>query len=161
MNAFIYEIEIDENEWKKDNFRYVFFQMLLEMEEQVMEWNKRSENRYEIGLDEKKIKAINFKKAEQIIVIDKHQLPCVINNISYNGAKITTYQADFKKDKKVCLYLSFIQPIKQIPIIGDVRNCLLKTTIDNKIVSVASLKFENAPYEYNLRLNDFIKKMEK
>ncbi|WP_149554541.1 hypothetical protein [Treponema pectinovorum] len=161
LNAFIYELNIDESEWKKDNLKYVFFQILREMEEQATQWNKRSENRYDIGLDSKRIKAINFKSPQQIIVIDRRSLPCVVNNISYNGAKITTYQADFKKEKKVCLYLSFIQPIEQIAIIANVRNSFVKTTIDNKVVSIVSLKYENAQYEYKTRLDDFIKKVEK
>lgn len=157
--AFIYEIDIDEDEWKKDNFKFVFFQMLREMEEQASEWNKRKESRYDIGLDEQRLKAICFKSPEQTVIVDKMQLPCVVNNISYNGAKITTYQADFKKDKKICLCLSFVQPIEQIPIIANVRNCFLKTMIDRKIVSIVSVKYENAPYEFKTRLDSFIKKI--
>ena len=157
LNSFTYELEIDSEEKKKDNFKFIFFTMIMEMAEKEEEWNKRSEKRYEIGLDEKKLQAISFKSPEQIIVADKLQLPCVVNNLSYNGAKITTLEGNFTKDKKVCLYLSFVRPIEQIPIIANVRNCFLKTTAENKNVSIISIKFENAPYEYKKRLDDFIK----
>lgn len=157
LNSFTYELEINPEEKKKDNFKFVFFTMITEMEEKAEEWNKRSENRYEIGLDEEKLQAICFKGPEQIIVADKLQLPCVVNNLSYSGAKITTLEGNFQKDKKVCLYLSFIRPIEQIPIIANVKNCFLKTTAESKNVSVMSLQFENAPYEYKKRLDDFIK----
>lgn len=159
-NSFIYEIEIDEEEKKKDNFKYVFFTMIYEMEEKCSEWNKRSEERYEIGLDEQRLNAISFKSPEQIIVIEKLQLPCVVNNISYNGAKITTMEASFQKEKKVCLYLSFTKPIEQIPMIATVRNCFLKTTKENVNMSIVSMQYDEPSYEYKQRIHDFIKKMQ-
>ena len=160
LYTFTYELEIEPEEKNKDSLKRVFFAMIAEMEENAEKWNKRKENRYDIGLDEARLKAINFKTAEQIIVADKLQLPCVVNNISYGGAKITTIESNFHKDKKVCLYLSFINPIEQIPIVASVRNCFLKTTMENKPVSVLSVKYEHSPYEYKKRLDAFIKRTE-
>lgn len=160
LYAFCYEIEIDRDEKNKDNFKFSFFQELKKIEEKSDGWNKRKEVRYEIGLDEKRQKLINFKEEEQLIVCDKQQLPCLVNNLSYSGAKITTLESGFQKDKKVCLYLSFKNPIEQIPLMADIKNCIIKATAEKKVIAILSLKFENSPVSYKERLEKFIKQIE-
>lgn len=157
LYSFTYTLEIDDNEKIKDRLKFSLFKMLSEMEKEARTWNKRKEERYEIGLNEKLLKAISFKSPEQIVVADRLQLPCVVNNLSYSGAKITTTEGNFHKDKKICLYLSFVNPIEQIPIISVIKNAFIKTTNEKKIISVLSVKFESSPYEYKKRLDNFIK----
>lgn len=157
--SFVFEVLIDRAEKKADNQKAIFFMILYEMEEDCREWNRRKEERFEIGLDEKRIKAIDFKGPEHILVSDKKQLSCLVNNISYSGAKITTIEGAFEKNKTICICLAFVNPIEKIPLIGVIRNCFIKTTKDNGIVSVLSLEFMNPPYEYNKRLQIFIKKI--
>lgn len=157
--SFIYEVVINEAEKKDSIQKNIFFMMLFDMEEDSKEWNKRKEERYEIGLDEERISAIGFKSPEHIIVSGKKQLPCVVNNISYSGMKLTTMEGDFEKGKKVCICLSFVNPIEQIAIIGTIRNCFIKTTKSGEIVSVLSLEFEMPPYEYNKRVQKFIESL--
>lgn len=156
LYAFTYEVLIDENEINKDNFKSALFFNIKEMEKKAEAWNRRKENRYNIGIDEKRVSWINFKSPEQIVVIDKIQLPCVVNNLSYSGANITTLQGNFVKDKKICLFLSFVKPIENISLITQVKNCLIKTTQEQEIVSIISVKFDNSPLEYKQRLDDFI-----
>lgn len=157
--SFIYEILIDEAEKKESLQKNIFFMMLFNMEEDIKEWNKRKEERYEIGLEEKRIKAISFKSPEHIIVSEKKQLPCVVNNISYSGMKLTTMEGNFEKGSKVCICLSFVNPIEQITVIGIIRNCFIKTTKSGEIVSVLSLEFIQPPYEYYKRVQNFIKSL--
>lgn len=157
--SFTYTIEISKEENNADNFKFVFFRRLSEMEEQANLWNKRKEERYDIGLDEKKIEKINFKSPEQSLVVDKQILPCIVNNISYSGAKITSVDGAFQKDKKICLYLSFVSPIEQIPLLATVKNCFIKSTAEKKIVSIISVKFDNPTYEYKKRLDAFIERL--
>lgn len=160
LYSFTYEVIITEDTINTDNFKFAFFRALQEMEEKDTQWNKRKEERYDIGLDEVNNKNIQFKTPEQVIICDKIQLPCVVNNLSYNGAKVTTLEGNFSKDKKVCIKLSFINPIEQIPIVSNIRNCLIKTTKENQIISVLSVKFESVPYEYKTRLDNYIKLLE-
>ena len=157
FNSFTYELEIDTEEQEKDRFKYMFFTMIYKLEEEYEKWNKRSEERYEIGLDENRIKAIGFKSAEQTVVFEKQQLPCLINNISYKGAKITTIEANFQKDKKLCLFLSFTAPMEQIPLIANIRNCLIKTTKDNTPICILSVEYETVSYSYKTRIDNYIK----
>ena len=157
--SFIYEVVINEAEKKDSIQKNIFFMMLFDMEKDSREWNKRKEERYEIGLDEERISAIGFKSPEHIIVSGKKQLPCVVNNISYSGMKLTTMEGDFEKGKKVCICLSFVNPIEQIAIIGTIRNCFIKTTKSGEIVSVLSLEFKMPHYEYNKRVQKFIESL--
>lgn len=157
--AFIYEVLVDEEEKRSDNQKIFFFMMLHKMEEDCKEWNRRKEERYEIGLDEKRIEEINFKAAEHVLVTDKKQLPCMVNNISYSGAKITTMEGRFEINKRICLCLAFVNPIEKIALIGIIRNCHIKTTKDGGIISVLSLEFMDIPYEYSKRIQLFIKKI--
>jgi len=157
--SFAYEVLINSDEFSKDSFKKTFFHELGEMEKKSDAWNKRKEERYEIGFDEERQKLIRFKSPEQLLVADKIQLPCFINNLSYSGAKVTTLEGNFHKDKKVCLNLSFTSPIEQIPLIGTVKNCIIKSTFDKKIISVLSLFFENSPVGYKQRLDTFISQL--
>ena len=157
LYSFTYEIFIDEKELTKDRLKENFFIELHKIQQQTELWNRRKEERYDIGLDEKRQKLINFKTIEQTLISDKTQLPCLVNNISFSGAKITTLEGNFAKDKKVCLNLSFIQPIEQIPLIGTIKSCIIKSTLEKKIVSVLSLHFDISPIEFKKRLDRFIK----
>lgn len=157
LYSFTYELEIDKNEYTKDRLKENFFMELHKMQEQTEMWNRRKEERYDIGLDEKRQKLINFKTTEQTLITDKTQLPCLVNNISFSGAKITTLEGNFSKDKKVCLNLSFVQPIEQIPLIGTIKSCVIKSTQEKKIVSILSLHFDLSPIEFKKRLDRFIK----
>ena len=154
--SFIYEVEIDEKEKKDTLQKNIFFMMLFDMEEDSREWNKRKEERYEIGLDEERIRAIGFKNPEHIIVSEKKQLPCVVNNISYSGMKLTTMEGNFEKGRIVCICLSFVNPIEQIALLGIIRNCFIKTTKSGEIVSVLSIEFMQPSFEYNKRIQKFI-----
>ncbi len=157
LYSFTYEVVIDEEEWAKDRLKETFFRELQKIQEQTEGWNRRKEERYDIGLDEKRQKLINFKTTEQTLISDKTQLPCLVNNISFSGAKITTLEGNFSKDKKVCLNLSFVQPIEQIPLIGTIKSCVIKSTLEKKIVSILSLHFDVSPIEFKKRLDRFIK----
>lgn len=158
--SFIYEARIDSSELNKDSFKKSFFSELGKMEQNCENWNKRKEKRYEIGMDESLLKKMGFRSAEQTVVADKKQLPCLVNNISYSGAKVTTLEGDFHKDKKICLALSFSNPIEQIPIVALVKNCTIKSAADKTVVSILSVKFEEPPYEFRKRLDIFIEQLE-
>lgn len=160
LYAFTYEVDIREEFNNKDKFKFYFLHAIREIEEKDTSWNKRKEDRYEIGLDEAKQKMIQFKSLEQTVVSDKVQLPCIINNISFNGAKITTMEGNFHKDKKVCILLNFVNPIEQIPIIANIRNCLIKSLNGQKNISILSVKFEHAPIEFKTRLDKYIELLE-
>ena len=159
--GFTYELIFDEKDINKDEFIKTFFADVNKTITLDNQWNKRKEERYEIGLNENLLELIKFKSFEQSIVIDKSRLPCLVNNISYGGAKLTTTEGNFSKDTTLMLELSFIKPIEKIYILGFVRNCLIKSTSDKKIISILSIKFSEKviPINFKMRLDEFIENL--
>lgn len=155
--GFVYEATIiDTNACKTG-----ILQKIEEIESKIQSWNHRKEERYDIGTSEEKAQLMNFKNIEQNIIVDNQNLPCVINNVSYSGVKLTTLEANFYVDKKLLLCLSFNNPIEQIHLVGTVRNCLLKNIKDKLNMSVVSLEFEESPISYKERLTKYINKLNK
>lgn len=133
------------------------FEGVSNMEGRVSEWDKRHEERYEIGLDEQKISALGLKRADQIVSDGRFQYPCVLNDISFSGAKITTDAKSFKKGSGACLSLSFVRPIECISIMAEAVASRVLPAGESKVVSVVSLHFLNpVPIEYKERLSNFI-----
>lgn len=158
INSFIFALKIlkDDN---LDETKKTFFDKLNELENKHIEWNKRKEERYEIGINEKKCKLFSLKSLEQKIVFENIQLPCLINNISYSGAKITTFESDFYKEKKIILCLSFIQPIEQIQLVATIKNTSLKILDNKQTISILSLNFDSPSLSFKERLSNYIKEL--
>lgn len=150
-----YEIEVLEGNEEKEK---EFLMLLREMEIITGVREKRKEERYEIGTDERKCRLIEFSSPEQKIVAGKKQLSCIILNVSYSGARIVSEEGDFRSGNRACLFLSFVNPIEQIPIVCSIKNCLLKSISESKNVSIISVEFIDAPLCYKERLDSYIEK---
>ncbi|MBO4858725.1 MAG: PilZ domain-containing protein [Treponema sp.] len=161
LYSFTYDIKINEKETEGDDFKKAFFERISEITKMSEQWNKRKEERYDIGLDEKKIEMIRFRKPEQTAVFEKKQLPCLVNNMSYSGAKVTTMNADFQTGKRICIMYSFKNPIEQIPVTGIIRNCMIKTISEKVIISILSIEYEESPFSYKARMDSFIEELKK
>lgn len=159
MHSFLYTIKIirDEN---MDETQKAFFSDLDEMERKHKEWNKRCEDRYDIGTDETKGELFGLKSLEQTLIFNNVQYPCLLNNVSFSGAKLTTYEADYYKGKMIILCLSFIKPIEQIQIVATIKNASIKILENRQTISILSLKFNSSPIEYKYRMESFIKRLE-
>ena len=156
--CFLYQIILEAD--NTDSRKMELLHFINEMELKNKIWDLRKERRYEIGIDEKKIKLMHFKSAEHSIFIDGFSLPCVINNLSYSGAKITTYESDFRVNKKICLSLSYREPIEVIPIMAEIKNCIIKQTSSYEVMATLSMEFIDSPLSYKNRLSQFIKNIE-
>ena len=98
---------------------------------------------------------------EQNLIFNNIQLPCIINNISFSGAKITTWESDFFIDKKLVLCLSFVKPIEQIHLPATIKNTSIKTVDKGQIVSILSIKFDSPPLAFKERISCFIEELKK
>lgn len=131
-----------------------FHKLLRELEKDLYRNNKRKEERFEIR---ENIRGMRLDKPEQKILTSAEELPCLIDNISFGGARIITYDSYFQKEKPVCLYLSFIEPVEQIPIKAFVRNYTRKKSQNgNQDLAVLSLEYERAPISYQNRVKRLI-----
>ncbi len=138
-----------------DNETEIKFQRLLrEFEKDQIMLNKRKEERYEIKGN---IKGIRFDKIEQKLVTTVEELPCLVDNLSLGGAKVITYNSYFPIGSLVCLYLSFIEPIEQIPLKATVRYVTVKkNTIKAHELAILSMEFERASIAYQNRIKRLI-----
>lgn len=159
MHSFLYTIRIIRDEEPDENQRLFFFN-LDEMEKKQNEWNKRCEERYDIGTDETRGEMFGLKSLEQTLIFNNVQYPCLLNNVSFSGAKLTTYEADYYKGKKIILCLSFIKPIEQLQIIATIKNASIKILENRQTISILSLEFNSTPIEYKYRMENLIKGVE-
>lgn len=157
---FTYDVFPERDKKVTDALEFAFFQTLKSLEQKTSEWNRRKEERYDIGTDENKIEKIGFKTIEQNAVTELGATDCIVNNLSFSGAQITTYMNNFYKGMKLCLCLTFTNPIEQIPVMSIIRNCSLEKINSKQMLSKLSLKFEESPVEYNERLLKYIKEDE-
>lgn len=148
--SFTYTVQLSDK--KESNLFLLEFHVL---EQKFRLWEKRKEERYDIGFDEEKIRRFRLKGFEQKVIVQKLTLPCVVHNVSFSGAKITTVDAHFSKERKVFLFLSFTSPIEQVLLPAYIRNLSLKD-VGGQVAATLSLEFEDAPIAYKQRVADFI-----
>ena len=74
--------------------------------------------------------------------------------------KLTTVDSNFFRDKKIVVYLSFINPIEQILLGSYIRNINLKE-MQGQVAATLSLQFEEPTISYKQRVADFIAKQQK
>lgn len=159
FHAFVYKIKIHYDENSADENQKKLFLQIKELEKKQLEWNKRSEERFSIGTDKNKIEAFKLKEIEQTIIMDNVQLPCILNNVSYSGAKITTFESDFCIDKKIILVFSFVEPIEQIQLLATIKHASLKILPNNQTISTLSLQYDTFSLQYKERLTQYIEEL--
>lgn len=171
-NDYLFKVHIDEL-LKSENFSFTYKTHLVDsteknlfmleysiLEKKLKNWDKRKEERYEIGFDENKIAMFSLKSFEQKVIVNKLTLPCMINDISFGGTKLTTIDSNFSREKNIIVYFSFLNPIEQILIEAEIRNLSLKQ-LEGQIAATLSLEFKDAPVRYKQRVADFIAKQKK
>ena len=165
-----FKVEVVE-QTAQDNFAFTYIVRLKDPKEQdlfLMEfavieqkmkgWEKRREERYEVGFDEERIKAFRLKTYEQKVIVNRLTLPCVLNDISFSGAKLTTVDSHFSKERRVFLFLSFTSPIEQVLVPARIKAVALRE-VAGQMAATLSLEFEEAPIAYKQRVADFVVEM--
>jgi len=148
--SFTYRVQMND-----DREKNLFLLELANIEGKLRGWDKRKEERFEIGFDEARIRMFRLKGYEQKVIVNKLTLPCVLNDVSFGGAKLTTVDSRFPKERPVFLYLSFTEPIEQVFIPAKIRNVSLRE-LEGQVAATLSLEFEDAPIAYKQRVADFI-----
>lgn len=136
-------------------------QRINELEKNHEIWEKRKEERFNIGI--KKSEDFLLSKPEQTIVYDKKELPCLVNNVSFSGANITTVSfsgSEFRRGAEVFLVLKFNSPIERIILKANIQSVAVKSSHENARLKFALLSMQiiNPPLAYKERINAFIHK---
>jgi hypothetical protein len=124
-------------------------------------YNKRKEDRYEMGI--KYSMLFNLKTVEQKVSTKGIELPCMVNDVSFNGMRVTTFEREsLKKSEEISIVLRFSKPIECLEIKGYIQSIVVKT-VKNSIKSskdyhfaLISVKFINTPLSYKQRLGSYL-----
>lgn len=136
-------------------------QRIEELEKNHEIWEKRKEERFNVGI--KKSGDFLLSKPEQTILYDKKELPCLVNNVSFSGANITTVSfsgSEFRRGTEVFLVLKFNSPIERIILKANIQSVAVKSSHENTRLKFALLSMQiiNPPLSYKERINAFIHK---
>lgn len=154
----LYKLRLEKS--KKKQF-ILLTEKIQELEEHHELWEKRKEERFNIGLNY--TEEFLLSKPEQTVIFNKRQLPCLINNISFSGANITTAsfnENEFKRGGEIFLILKFHEPIEQIAVKGTIQSIAIKSAKNtNKLkFAIIAIQIINPPLSYKERITTFIKK---
>lgn len=134
-----------------------FQKRVREIESQQYKWNKRKEERYDIKFD---IEAIQFSSPQQQVILPQETLPCFIDNISFGGAKIITYESRYEVGNKVVVSYTFSNPIEVIQVPSYIRHIIsLPKKEDSERLIALCLEYDHAPLAFQKRLTVFVERL--
>lgn len=143
--------EFGENEMK-------FIHEVRRVESEIYKWNKRREERYDIKDD---IEKIDFSSVQQQVILKEDTLPCMVNNISYGGAQIITYDARYEIGGRLLMNYSFRNPPEEILVPSYIRHIISQPAKEGcERLIVLCLEYDHAPLAFHKRMEAFIKKIE-
>jgi hypothetical protein len=128
-------------------------------------WNKRKEERHTIGF----LFSGDFglKKAEQKVVLGGREYPCMVNDVSFSGIKITSFDpGDLETGDGIAVLLDFSRPIERIVLKSLIRSVAVKTGEKGNggqrrlTFAVISARFTDAPLRFKQRLGAYIARKE-
>lgn len=130
---------------------------IREVENEQYKWNKRKEERYEIKFN---IDDIQFSSPQQQVIIPNDTLPCFVDNISFGGAKIITYEQRFELDGKIVISYSFTKPPEVIQVPGYIRHIIslpIKENMDR--MTALCIEYEHIPLAFQKRMKQFVERL--
>jgi hypothetical protein len=161
-DKFSYHLELSNEEFKVSPL----YGEIEELERNESLWNKRKEMRMPVGADLSGV--LGLRKAEQKAVITGGQeMPCMVNDLSFGGMKITTYDTgSLKKGDPVLVLLDFTDPVEKIPLKGTIQVVTVKTGLQKTAgghpvkFAIISIQFQgDPPLAFRQRLGAFMEKV--
>jgi hypothetical protein len=133
----------------------------LEADESL--WNKRKEDRYPLGTACSP--RFGLKRAEQKAVLSGKEYPCLINDISFNGVKITALDGgNIQRGHEAAVVLDCINPLERLILTGTIQSLMLKSGEQPSAGSrrpvrfaIVSLQLPDPPLAFKQRLGAFIR----
>ena len=137
-----------------------FIKKVRAIESQQYNWNKRKEERYDIKFD---IEKIQFSSPQQQIILSQEILPCFVENISFGGAKIITYENRYEVNNKIIINYSFKNPPEIIDVPSYIRHIIPRPVNKNESERLISLcvEYDHAPLNFQNRMINFVNTINK
>jgi hypothetical protein len=135
----------------------------LEAHEEL--WNKRKEERHKIG---RNFSAdFGLKKAEQKVIMGGREYPCMVNDVSFSGIKITSFDpGNLERGDEIAVLLDFSHPIERIALKSFVQSVTVKTGEKGPggqsrlKFAIVSARFTDPPLPFKRRLGAYISRTE-
>jgi len=137
-----------------------YIKKVRNIEKQQYHWNKRKEERYDIKFD---IEKIQFSSPQQQLISRQETLPCFIENISYGGAKLITYESRYEINDKIVINYSFTNPPEIIDVPSYIRHIISRPLNENNGDRLISLcvEYDHAPLSFQNRMIKFVERINK
>jgi hypothetical protein len=153
-DTFSWYMKIEGGEWK----RSPVFEGIQALEKDESLWNKRKETRFAVGAGLSGV--LGLRKAEQKVILAEREQPCMVNDVSFRGIKLTTFDTgELKRGDQAAVLLDFTAPIERIVLKGTIQRIVIKTgERGGRPVrfAVISLRFEDPPLAFRRRMGAFI-----
>ena len=134
-----------------------FIKKVREVESEQYKWNKRREERFEIKTD---IADIQLASPQQKIILKDDTQPCFINNISFSGAQLLTYDGRYEIGGKLVVSYSFTNPPEEVQIPSYIRHIITQPPKENMDrLTVLCLEYDHAPRSFQKRMQAFVERL--
>jgi c-di-GMP-binding flagellar brake protein YcgR len=131
------------------------FESIEKLEKNTELWNKRKEERHVLGAEFSE--EFGLKKVEQKVIITGKEYPCMINDISFQGMKLTTLETGSRKGEEIAVLLDFINPIERVMVKGYIQSVLIKSGEKTKYrFAILSVKFPDTPLALKERVGSYM-----
>jgi hypothetical protein len=134
----------------------------LERDENL--WNHRREERFDVGAEGSGL--LGLRKVEQKVIIAGTELPCMVNDLSFGGMRLTTMDSgEVKKGDTVTALLDFNNPIERLMLKGTVQAVMVKSGASKGgerpvRFAILSVRFqEDPPLAFRQRLGAFAERV--
>jgi hypothetical protein len=148
-----------------DSLQQPLKEALKELEEHEERWNKRKEDRFTVGVEGSKV--LGLKRAEQKVILANQEGPCLINDISFGGIKLTTLDnGGIRKGGDITVVLDFTAPPERMILPGIIQAVTYKTGTAKSGAgnpprfAIISLRFAvDPPLAYRQRLGSYLERI--
>ncbi len=121
---------------------------------------RRKEDR--ILITQTSLRKLNIIKKETIVVVQQVPRHCILQDISFGGAKIILMGlAQFLKDKEVLLNIEFEEPLEKVVIKGTIKATGLIEGRKDLVVANIHFVEPEIPLQYKIRINNYLSMLRK
>lgn len=133
---------------------------LQDIENKKDKWNRRSEERWPVGNELLRIRALGLQSSLQSIYINNHAYQCCIKDVSFHGLGLIVFSAPIRIEDNLYMRLSFENPTGCIHVAGNVVS-ICRQERNKVLVSTAGLSIKNNSMPYMGRIALYNTKIER
>lgn len=131
-----------------------------DIENKKDKWNKRREERWSVGNESLRVRALGLQSPLQSVYINKRAYQCCIKDVSFHGLGLIIFSAPIKVGDNLYIRLSFENPTECIHVTGNVVS-ISEREQNRVLVSTVGLAIINSSMSYMGRVALYAVKQER